>query len=223
MPLPFANICEHTFFTSGLNAGSVIIDAGSNNGNFSRGCMDLFGCVPYALEANPESAARIIGPRVFPYALGAKSTEFEFFIGPNSEACSMFRIPEHTTSITVKAVSLKDFLHEQHLKRVDLLKVDIEGAELDVLSGLASMDNIVQASVEFHDFMFPDQAQKVDTVIAHMTALGFDCYNFTSPIREDVLFVNPQLLPLPFGSILRARARVVARHLHRTLGTFGGS
>lgn len=208
-------IYYHTFFAGSLNARSVVIDAGANQGVFSRGCMEMFGCVPYALEPNPEMAARITGPRVFPLALAAKSTESEFFIGPESEGCSLFQHPDHTTSITVKATSLEDFLTEQQIAQVDLLKVDIEGAELEVLSALTSRDRIAQASVEFHDFLFPEQAEKVDSAIAHMKALGFDCYNFTSPWRGDVLFVNPKLLPLPLRTAWRARARVWARDLSR--------
>jgi FkbM family methyltransferase len=215
--MPLISICDHTFFSQTLGPESVIIDAGANVGDFSRGCASRFGCTPYAIEPNPVSAAQITGAHVFVHALGADTLNGELFINSNSEACSLLPHREHKNSITVPIIALHDFLAEQHLESVDLLKLDIERAELELLSTFTDIAKLAQISVEFHDFMFPEQRKQVTQTIHLMRSKGFQCFNFSSPRRGDVLFVNPNLLPLPLPMIVRSYARMVARHCRRQL------
>jgi FkbM family methyltransferase len=215
--MPLVTIREHTFFSLNLNSESIIVDAGANIGDFSRECARRFGCMPYALEPNPVSAAQITNAHVFVDALGAETRTAEFFIGPESQGCSLLPIPDHTTSRWVSVIALKDFLAEQRLESVDLLKLDIEGAELELLPTLTNPTNIAQITVEFHDFMHPEQRQQVMRTIQHMKAIGFRCFNFTSPGNYDVLFVNPRLLRLPLRSAIRAHVRIAARYCRRRL------
>jgi len=216
MSLDLVTICEHTFFANGLDEHAVVVDAGANIGEFSRQCNSRFGCVPYALEPNPTSAAQISTAQVFPYALSSSSGQVKLFVGPNPEACSIFPLPEHANTVTARSIALSDFLSEQRLTRIDLLKLDIEGAELDVLASLTGSDVIRQITVEFHDFMFPDQREHVIQSIRHMHNLGFRCFNFSSPGHGDVLFVNPRFR-LPFASALRGYARIIARSCKRQM------
>lgn len=215
--MPLVRIREHTFFPMNLNAESVIVDAGANIGDFSRACARRFGCMPYALEPNPVSAAQITDAHVFDCALGAETRMAEFFIGSSSEGCSLLHHPDHMTSRQVSVIALKEFLAEQGLKSVDLLKLDIEGAELELLPTLTNTSNIAQVTVEFHDFIFPEQHEQVMRTKQHMKSIGFRCFNFSSPGNYDVLFVNPRLLRLPLRSIIRGYARVAARHCRRRL------
>jgi FkbM family methyltransferase len=166
-------IRDHTFFPIDFGPKSVIIDAGANVGDFSRECANKFGCTPYAIEPNPDSAGKITDARVFNHAIGAKTRTTEFFIGEVSEGCSLLRHQDHTTSRVVQVVALQEFLAEQALESVDLLKVDIEGAELEFLGAMTAQVNIAQISVEFHDFVFPEQHDQVLQVIRHMKSVGF--------------------------------------------------
>jgi FkbM family methyltransferase len=43
--------------------------------------------------------------------------------------------------IEVKAISLDDFVKKNNLNKIDLIKIDVEGAEIDVVNG---MDNILK-------------------------------------------------------------------------------
>ncbi len=54
--------------------------------------------------------------------------------------------------ITIKTITLKDFLSKEKLKRIDLVKIDTEGHELEVLAGLGIKIKIIKAFlIEFHD------------------------------------------------------------------------
>jgi FkbM family methyltransferase len=215
-------IRAHTFFPLELGPDSVVIDAGANIGSFSREFKERFGCTPYAIEPNPASAAQITAARVFNHALGAQTKLGEFFIGPSSEGCSLLPHPDHTESTVVPIVELGHFLREQGLSSVDLLKLDIEGAELELLLGLTDSIKIAQISVEFHDFMFHEQREQVARVIRHMKSIGFRCFNFSSPANEDILFVNTRMVRLTLKHRMRANARVVARHWRRQLTSTTG-
>jgi hypothetical protein len=49
--------------------------------------------------------------------------------------------------------TVSDIVEEYNIKRIDLLKVDVEKAELEVLKGIASSDwpNVQQVVMEVHD------------------------------------------------------------------------
>jgi hypothetical protein len=97
------------------------------------------------------------------------------------------------------------------------LKLDIEGAELELLPTFTASDNIAQISVEFHDFMFPEQRERVLQVIKDIKSAGFKVINFSHPRRQDVLLVNPRLVHLSIEDLARAHVRVAARSLRRRL------
>jgi FkbM family methyltransferase len=55
--------------------------------------------------------------------------------------------------VTAKVETLDGFLKREHVTRVDLLKIDVEGSELDVLEGLGveTWPRVMQVVVETHD------------------------------------------------------------------------
>ena len=69
----------------------------------------------------------------------------------------------------VPVIGFHEFLAQHGLKSVDLLKLDIEGAELELLSALTSPSNIAQITVEFHDFMFPETHPQVTRTIGSVS------------------------------------------------------
>ncbi|PSB43645.1 hypothetical protein C7B67_23565 [filamentous cyanobacterium Phorm 6] len=57
--------------------------------------------------------------------------------------------------ISVDGITLETFLNHQKIELVDLLKIDIEGAEEAVFNSTtdATLCNVKQITIEFHDFM----------------------------------------------------------------------
>jgi FkbM family methyltransferase len=73
-----------------------------------------------------------------------------------------------TNGIDVNTVRLRDYLSE----KIDLLKIDIEGAEVDVLIDIANfLSNVNKIFVEYHSF--EGQPQMLGTVIDILTEGGF--------------------------------------------------
>src|SRR5262249_19887105 len=76
----------HTIWTPGLGPHSIVLDAGAHRGEFSRGLMELYGCMCYLLEPNPALAAELQqGPfaGVMTAALGVNEGHVDFSIADN--------------------------------------------------------------------------------------------------------------------------------------------
>lgn len=70
-------------------------------------------------------------------------------------------------TIRVQTINLSDYLTDE----VDLLKVDIEGAEVDVLTRIEEIENIRHIFVEYHSFK--GQPQRLDELLAFFGKHGF--------------------------------------------------
>lgn len=149
-------IYKHTFVydqysiagTVEAQPGHTVIDAGAFIGDtscyFSRKVGG--GGKVYAFEATPDSARiarenmQINGcdnVEVVPLALSNQKTKL--YLNENSDAASaniFSGTKDGCNQITVEALPLDDFVTERGI-RVDFIKADIEGAEMDMLNGAA--------------------------------------------------------------------------------------
>jgi hypothetical protein len=77
--------------------------------------------------------------------------------------------------------TLSGFLREQELERVDLLKVDVEKAELEVLAGIDDehWPLIRQAVIEVHDV-----GGRRAEIAALLAAGGFDVHTEQEPVMR---------------------------------------
>jgi FkbM family methyltransferase len=74
-------------------------------------------------------------------------------------------------SIPVRTVRLRDYLRGP----IDLLKLDIEGAEVEVLVDCADrLDRVERLFVEYHSFL--GQEQRIDTLLSVLRSAGFRAY-----------------------------------------------
>ena len=192
----------------------MVIDAGANLGAFSRQMVERFGCRCYALEPVPELLEKISeSPRVrrIALALGGANGEATLNLSRNPEANSVHAcIAEKFGSrgtIVTRLSTLDDFLREEGLDGVDLLKLDIEGAEIAVLEAASdeTLARVGQISVEFHDFL--DGFQERSAIAAlrrRLRRAGFLCLVMSRPSGDhsDTLFINRRRNPLKPGARL---------------------
>jgi hypothetical protein len=88
-------------------------------------------------------------------------------------------------------VTLAEFRRLALADRVDLLKVDIEGAEIDLFSACDDdeLRGVMQITVEFHDFIYRDLREPVLQIRNRMADIGFWVVPFSLD-NSDVLFIN---------------------------------
>jgi FkbM family methyltransferase len=148
----------HSFVPAPIGRRSIVVDLGAHLGEFSEQIVSHFGCRCIAVEANPklfESVRAIKGIEPVFGAISHNDGTASFYLSDNPEASTLIRENDTTTgAVTVPTYRLQTILNRHSVGRVDLLKVDIEGAEAQLLLTTPRdvLRSIDQISVEFHDF-----------------------------------------------------------------------
>ena len=135
-----------------LPAEAVVFDVGANVGNWTRAllarCGDRIAQVHCfePVEANIERIRAIGDPKVVvhPFAVGEQEETREFysdFVGSGIASLYLRDTPDAPAMRirqTVQVRPLDAVIAELGLQRIDLLKMDVEGAELEALRGLSN-------------------------------------------------------------------------------------
>jgi FkbM family methyltransferase len=206
---PFENIAGHTTFRPAIRPSPVILDVGANRGAFTAAFRGRFGGEAIFVEANPALAADLEPTpkgRVLNYAVASTNGPTAFNIARNDEGSSLLSLPDSSPfdctvdrTMTVEGRTLDAILTEVGEPSIDVLKMDIEGAELDILADLTESvaRRVAQLTVEFHtDAVFGfGRSDRAADVFRHLRKLGFRSFDFSNgPIaQEDMLFVNTGL------------------------------
>jgi len=95
--------------------------------------------------------------------------------------------------VEVECYTVGDLIKKHGFDKVDLLKIDIEGAEFDLLPDIVSGDTpIYQIAVEFHYRFYPDGGQRLRNVVQLLRKAGFKIA-YRCPSCMDFLFVNTKV------------------------------
>jgi FkbM family methyltransferase len=139
-----------------LRAGDVIVDVGANVGYLTRFFAQAVGPLGkvYAFEPNPlifpllrKNVAKFRQVAVFDLGLSTSEAEMPLFIPGSNHAVASFvreypatHVFDGTSgrlhSVAAKLVRGDEFMAKIDIGEIDILKVDVEGWELNVLAGL---------------------------------------------------------------------------------------
>jgi len=228
-------ICGHTFLAATLGPGFIVVDLGASTAAFARAIAAEYGCRCHVAEAATQNFQAIgESDRLVKHhrALGGADGPVELLIADDRShwgSLAPLGGTKYGGSEKVEGVTLQGFLGAIGAAEPDLVKIDIEGAEIAMFAAApdATLRGIGQMTVEFHDFMDPGNARlaaEVAQVKARLKGLGFYCFQFSHPHNGDVLFVNKARLPLSamrrawygFGlKYSRGLARMTLRRLGR--------
>ncbi len=191
----------HTFISDFIKPNSVVIDLGANDGEFSEYTANNFNADVYAIEPVPELFNSIsASPRIkkFPYCISNSNKLCQLKL-PDSQCATLYnKVGQNEKTIIVEGITLKIFLEKNNIIHISLLKVDIEGAEVEMFENLDDdiFNKIDQITVEFHDFLWPELKSKVENIKRRLSQRGFYCVRFTFSNNGDVLFIKQNLISL---------------------------
>jgi FkbM family methyltransferase len=222
----FQNVRGHTFYARELDSKSIILDLGANEGAFSRRVASQFGCHAFAVEASPDLFAKIEESpliRKYNYAVAGNDGVVAFYESTNPEAGNIVAPKSNATGneFNVKARGFASLLAEIRLEEIDLLKVDIEGAEIQLFDNVETRDlaRVKQLTIEFHDSVpIPNvSTEDVERIIAKIVAAGFRG-GAMGARNSDWLFWNEKRLRMPAFAryYLHLRARPPYTRIHGT-------
>jgi FkbM family methyltransferase len=170
---------------AGLGPGDVVLDMGAYNGTQSvmfglavgpTGRVFAFEPDPTSFDALSRNLERHHSSNVTPVQAGVWSeTGVLTFYSDASESSSFVFKNEHGhKEIKVPVVEPGDFLAKQGLDRLDVVKMDIEGAELTVLKSMVPLlqkhkPNLI---IEPH---FIDRKPLLPDLVSLLEGLGYQC------------------------------------------------
>ena len=211
-------LCDHTYIPSLLNPDSTVLDLGANRGYFSHGIISRFHCRVVALE--PLSKLRVdigVSPKLtlLPFAVGGRNERARLHVF-DSRCASL--LPQRVNEAMdeeedIEVLDLRTVLVRSEIDKIDLMKVDIEGAELDMFVAALDADlcRCTQITVEFHDFLYPEQRRQVESIKRRLRSLGFWVINFSLD-NTDVLFVNADSSGI--GRLQYSKLKYITKYTH---------
>jgi FkbM family methyltransferase len=186
------------FVTSRLDDGDVFIDVGANIGYYSLLAARSVGArgSVVAVEASPamfddlhrNALASDHGDRIrrVNKAAAAKSGTLTVFAGPRHNAGMSTTLPTRGLHVesTVEAMPLDEILTFQEITSTRLIKIDVEGAEPDVLAGMCnligSMRPDAEIVVELSPQWWPDRQLRPMDVLRPFIEAGFNVYKMNN-------------------------------------------
>jgi len=207
-----SNLKTHTIYSKILGSDSVVIDLGANVGQFSEAITREFNCTCYAIEAVPSVYSQLPENglvKKFNYAISDRNEPLKIYTSHNrecnsisQEAASVYGLQGE---ISVDGITWETFLNNQRIELVDLLKIDIEGAQEAVFNSTsdATLCNVKQITIEFHDFVPGSiSTEEVNKITTRLKRLGFICipfsYLFPNMDTCDFLFINTNRCKIPY-------------------------
>lgn len=144
-----------------LDENSIVFDLGGYKGDWAAQILKRYKSNIYIFEP-VDNFYKIITSRFsgntkiksFKFGLGDKEENINICL--TSDSSSVFNVDGEKETIQLK--SLVDFLDENKIDYIDLIKINIEGGEYDLLEDLIKNDkakNIKNIQVQFHRFI-PD-------------------------------------------------------------------
>ena len=170
----------------------TVLDIGANVGLWtkyilSRNAKNVYSFEPNkkAIELLKNTTKNDSNVTIVEKAVYKEKSTLQFYIDDsNSLTSSLLSASGHNPSYNVDAITLEDAINLTGEEKIDLVKIDIEGAEFDIIENLSKdvFDRVDSFLIEFHDFYFTEGMLKVDELEKNLFAAGFTTYR--SPIDK---------------------------------------
>lgn len=169
-----------------LSEQSIVFDVGGYRGDFAQRIHDKYGCIVYIFEPHPDFYQICVNrfkskSKIIPlnYGLGDKD---EFFQLTDDEDGSSFLKSRNTTTIKCESRNFIKVMQSLNIQRIDLIKINIEGAEYQLLNHIIA--NNLQKKIQFYQIQFHNffkKAPKTRTAITEKLKETHDqtyCYDW---------------------------------------------
>lgn len=198
-----------------LNENDTVVDIGGHIGMFSvfaakqckkgkiytfEPCNENFKLLKENIMLN--NCENIIA---FKKAVSSENTEKDLFLYEDDyEAHSFFKKNDEAEKITVKTISLTNFLKENNINKIDFLKIDCEGAEYEILYSCNPeiFKKIKVISMEYHNVNKILEKQGLEPIYNE----NFNGQNLASFLQKNGFEVTIKITD-PKGGMLYAKRK----------------
>ncbi len=179
-----------------MNESSTVLSFGvGKDVSFDLALMSETNCNVHTFDPT-RGVAEFIAPYLkkhqklafSPLGISTREEEAVFYPPNNPHHISCSVVPNQTTKDKAYRVKMKDLgtiCDELSLSNIDLLKLDIEGAEYEVIPNiLESRIPIAQILLEIHPNLFPDGRQKTNDLLEKLRQAGYLIFGVSNTCRE---------------------------------------
>jgi FkbM family methyltransferase len=201
---------ELAFVQRFLRPGMIVLDIGAHHGAYTILASKSVGRSGKVIAFEPSRRERrALRLHVFlnrctnvliqDCALGSENAEVELYVAnPQNSGCNSFRPPAsdvrgETQMQTVQMVKLDQWLVKNGVFRVDFIKLDVEGGELETLRGAGRLlDKRPRPLVliEVQDVRTVPWGYKAKELIHHLRAKGYEWFDLSADGSLKELDVN---------------------------------
>ena len=171
--------------------------------SFDLALIKRYGCTIHAFDPTPESQQWLAGQQlpgqlvIHAYGIAARDGQLSFHQA-SSEGWVSLQQTRYTSPATIAlpVKRLATIMQELGHTQLDLLKMDIEGAEYEVLADLLGQ-NIPcrQLLVEFHHRNLPDGITQTRRTISQLRAAGYQLVKMAANGEEYTFLHSPPPTP----------------------------
>jgi FkbM family methyltransferase len=182
-----------TYSPDSITSESIIYSVGVGTDiSFDLALIARVGATVHAFDPTPRSMQWLerqqVPPefRFYPWGLADRDGS-AFFEPPAEREHVSFRMTEERRAEAVECpvYRLRTIMERLGHDRIDLLKMDVEGAELDILPDvLTSNIDVKQLLVEFHDRGEPEIMQRISELMTKLHARGYRIFDVSANAEE---------------------------------------
>lgn len=188
-----------------INVGDVVVDCGGNIGIFSSFAIDMgasrvLSFEPYKenYELNKKNNPNV---EVFNLAVTDKSDQnIELLYTESGNGGHTIVETEFDRNsghfqhrnLTVDTITLDDIIERNFIDHIDFLKIDTEGAELMILSGLSdhNLEKVKSISLEYHHAVFNYDDKIFEEFQNRFLKKGFNVFTWILDQHTRMVYIN---------------------------------
>jgi len=167
-----------------INNREIVFDIGANIGLWTAYILEKGAKKVYAFEPNKVAINQLRinfknnkNVDIVPKGVYHNHTKIPFYVdNVNSLISSVINSDGKVLAYEIETLTIDDVISQYDIKEIDLLKMDIEGAEFDIFDNVTkeTMSKINALLIEYHDFYFTDGTHKVDNLIIQLEDFGYE-------------------------------------------------
>ena len=179
-----------------IDKSSIVYSVGIGEDiSFDEGIMDRYGCKVFAFDPTPKSVVWVkenVTTQNFvfsPIGVAKEKGSRKFYLPTNNNHVSGsihdIKTINNSNSIDLKFDSLSNIMKDNNHSKLDLLKMDIEGAEYEVIDHIQKNNiDIKQILVEFHPHFEKDGKKKTKKAIEKLEKMVYSCFGLSNSLLE---------------------------------------
>lgn len=162
---------DHLRYDYNLNENSIVIDLGAHNGIFTENIFKKFNCFVYSFEPILKhyelclDKFKIIDKiKLYQSGLSSENKVVDFHVAGES---SSIYIGTVLGEFGINLKKIDEFLLDEKIEIVDLIKMNIEGSEYELLEYMLNNNLITKfknLQIQFHDNVFDGWEQKYNYI-----------------------------------------------------------